>query len=663
MVKPGFTPTLLVGVGEMGAGIIRRVRELTSHWPQALQDLLQILQVEESAEHSRCRILQQSLSRLKAGKTLCLAEQEAEVQIRRQFGPLEINVYLIGQLGTAPDGSSLDAVFRELQSLEFSWSAAAGCTGATITTLTALGGAGTDQALVLGNLVDMYRNEEFLDAFGGRILLVDQTGGDGSMLDWQDVHAALARCLYTSLFPGDEPLLLPELGLIRKQEKAAKLATLGISCCYLPWREKILSLARNWLEQRADTLAAGENCCYQGNRTDSPFLRALNLAGLLELLQQQNLIADTVLYKLTASLGCEVNRRIAGPEPRAAQQFLTDLDYRLRELQDEVYEQCRILDRDFRDCDAAEPVFREPVPIIVEEYVEPGAKRSRIRYVVFGAVGLAAIYRLTANHILPMGLGLGLSGIVLSVGALLMFFGRAREEHPQHLCCMTSRPCEQDQPLQLPPVRTDRNETVKQRYVLDKLLVLLGDLLRESAKWQQGIACLARACRRVAKELRTEDYSLLNRPVDLAGTAWEPEFPAGKMLLPDWHKRNEAELKEMLSAAVVQQIKPFPEISCLHEILLEGWLNESREKDIQPLLMLKPGTKPLRRLDSLGCSPKQRERIASSPGYRIVAGPSDMICQLTFYFGIEPSQLFLQARGSLGFPKVYALPPSKDPDI
>ncbi|HZW81985.1 MAG TPA: hypothetical protein VFF14_01010 [Candidatus Deferrimicrobium sp.] len=652
MVRPGFTPSLLVGLGELGAEIISRTQSLICHWPDSLQNLVQTVQVEECEENTYPQVLQEKLGKLKASKVLNQAEIEAEVQIRRQSGPLEINVYLIGQLGSTPGGLTLEQVFCELQGLEYSWSSTAGYTGATITTLALLGGGEVDHTFVLSRLLAMYRTEQFLDSYGGRILLLDRASRDGSQLDWQDLIAALARCLYLSLSPGDEPLLLPELGLIRKQEKELKLTTLGISCLYLPWRESIKDLGRNWLESLSKDLQSKPRDKVQIEQADSQLLQLLTIPNMEKLLEQ-NFDVGAILKELRADLEQEVNQRLTGPEPSASLRLLCRLEKQIRGMQEEVYDRCRELDQDFRiftplprvTPTETKEVMPTPAPIIVEEYREPTQQGGSLRYLIFGLVGLTVIYRMTYNQFLPLWLGWGLAALLLVLGFTLMYPSSSEEYYDEYQY-HTQAPISSfsfEQPWTEGP-REEKPELQKQQRLLDMLLVMLGDLLRDSHQWAQEIERLGETCHSLAKELKEEKFSVLNRELSECELGYEPGFSTEHLLPHAWQKKDQTELRALLIGGIKSQIKAFKYTPEQETALLQEWVKERGSIDTQPLLLFREGGKPLRQLESLSCSARILGQVGRRQGLRLVEGQWDMICAVTFYFGIEPSQICLRAK-------------------
>jgi hypothetical protein len=649
MVRPGFTPSLLVGLGELGAEIICRTQSLICHWPNSLQNLVQAVQIEECRENTYPQILQEKLGKLKAGKTLSQAEIESEVQIRRQSGPLEINVYLIGQLGATPGGLTLEQVFGELQGLEYSWSYVSGYTGATITTLALLGGVEVDPTFVLSRLLAMYRTEQFLDSYGGRILLVDRASRDGSQLDWQDLIAALARSLYLSLSPGDEPLLLPELGLIRKQEKELKLTTLGISCLYLPWRESIKDLGRNWLESLSKDLLAKPKDKVYIEQVDTQLLQLLTIPNMEKLLGQ-NFDAGTILRERRADLEQEINQCLNGPEPSACIYLLFMLEKQIREMQEEVYDRRRGLDQDFRVFTPlpratlleTKEVMPAPTPIIVEDYLEPTQSKGRLRYVIFGLVGLSVIYRMTSNQFLPLWLGWGLAALLLVLGFKLLY-PSSGEEYYEEYQYQTQAPISFERPWPEVP-REEKPEIQKQQRLLDRLLVLLGDLLRDSHKWAQEIERLGETCHTLANELKEEEFSVLNRELTERELGYEPGFSTESLLPHAWQKKGHEELRALLLAGISSQIKAFKYTAEQEAALLQEWIKEQGSLDTQPLLLLREGGKTLRQLDSLSCSTRNLVQVGGKQGLRLVEGQWDMICAITFYFGIDPSQICLRER-------------------
>jgi hypothetical protein len=155
---------------------------------------------------------------------------------------------------------------------------------------------------------------------------------------------------------------------------------------------------------------------------------------------------------------------------------------------------------------------------------------------------------------------------------------------------------------------------------------------------------LGETCHTLANELKGEEFSVLNRELTECELGYEPGFSTESLLPHAWQKKGHEELRALLLAGISSQIKAFKYTAAQEAALLQEWIKEQGSLDTQPLLLLREGGKTLRQLDSLSCSARNLVQVGGKQGLRLVEGQWDMICAVTFYFGIDPSQICLRER-------------------
>ncbi|HWJ03221.1 MAG TPA: hypothetical protein VNU93_06035, partial [Verrucomicrobiae bacterium] len=397
MGKRYFSPSLIIGFGPKAEGIISQMHMLMSHWESSKRNLVQTVLAKSPV--GLWVSLQAAVDNLKDAERISKAEQEPGLFIRRDSGPMEINVFLLGEIGTVLNGLCLDNILRGVISLRFSWGAELGFTGANITTIGLVAGNQTPSRLVLHRMLEVYKSEEFLDSFGGRIFVVDNGLRDGSRISWQDLSLALARVIYLSISPGTEPLLLPQLGLIRKHERDTKLATLGITCFESPRDDSVLIQAAKYLEEMASPGTASP-----------PQITPSGEALLDELEQLWVRDGFDSQRELSAKLRRGVEELLAGGSPiPAALAFIDLVHKRISTVQEQGTE--------ISDPIEAQVEKRASLPVGHGKY-------PRLPLLLFGLFVPVAIYALASQSVSGSWLVWSITGIagaaLLSLGIMAM---------------------------------------------------------------------------------------------------------------------------------------------------------------------------------------------------------------------------------------------------
>ncbi len=598
MDKPGFSPVLLIGLGGAGLRVIEQTRKYLKSLPQPLQELVEVLPLDGSAGSVWTENLQAAVNRLKAGSLLQQAEAEARVSIRRSSGPLEINVFLAGRLGSSPGGLGMDAVLNELVRTGYAWSPELGFTGASVTVLALMGGKDAGQKSVLNRMLETYRSDEFLDAYRGRIFLLDNYLQDGSKIEQSELVSLVARALWLSIVPGDEPLLLRELGLIRMYEKEAKLAAIGMDCYYLPSQESLYRQAARQLRQQADRLmrlrtarrcAAEEHELYPGTGATSQSLSAEFETGLTE---------------VPARFRQELEQKLSGRNPEEALAALAGLENWL-EQKERVPEQAG-LKQGGTGCNSdSAPVPRADTEMLMMEQADLRRGRVKIsRASLLGIFAAAALYRLASNQIIPIWL-VWLFGLVSLTVLLLLVIGSRPDFGPwkRRLQGQTVRPPVDDLPREfgteeIPVPAADMEE-----------------LRREclSARWE--LVRLGRTLKETAGELEKGRPPLMARPLPLGGEL--PLLPE-KLVPPGWREMQEEECRQVILSSLTELAEA--EFASRRNFQFQPEL-----ADPVPLLIYREGTRPLRRAKVI----------------EPLSGRENLICVTGMYFGLEPNHISL----------------------
>ncbi len=606
MDRPGFSPVLLLGLGGAGLRVVEQTRKHLHSLPQSLQELVEVLPLDGSGGTTWAESLQAAVDRLKAGRLLQRAEEEGRVNIRRSFGPLEINVFLTGRLGSAPGGLTMDAVLAELMRTCYAWSPELGYTGASVTVLALMGGKDTGQRFVLNRMLETYRSDEFLDAYRGRIFLLDNSLQDGSKIEQPELVRLLARLLWLSVVPGDEPLLPRELGLIRMYEKEAKLATLGMDCYYGPWQESFCRQAAQRLRQQSELLLGPRKVLEHGSGGSEPSgsVAAVETGGSFS----AGFITDAV--ESSARLKRELDEKLAGENPAEALPALARLENWLGQ-----WEQISPDQAGSGLMEAGPHINSMPVSLmdtdmlVVEEAGSQSAHGKLPRAAVLGTSLLAgaALYRLTANQILPLWLGSLLGLLVLSV--LLGFAyggGRGLGSRQHRLKGQTLRPQVEDPP----------RETVKEEVPLH--LPSLEELRRECLLARQDLTRLGRVLKETAKELENRQPPVMTRPLPLEGG--DPALLPEKLIPAGWRglREEECRLSILRNLSTVFEMEFVP-------LQASDLANLPEVAEPVPLLTYREGARPARKTQVV----------------RPVSGTENLICVIGMYFGLELNHISL----------------------
>lgn len=584
MTKPGFSPAIIVGVGEKGWALCTAVESMLKSWPVCLRNLVQFYRLEGTTGESEQ--IQEGINRLRAAHLLYQAGEM--VSIRNYSGPLEINVYLLGNLS-----SELVKVLDELSRLSYAWQPEMGFTGATITTL-GLVNDEYSQIEQIDGLLAVYQSEQFLDCFAGRIYLASDTTQEGSKLAWPDMLQALSYCLYLSTIPGDEPLLTTQLGLIRRDERKAKLATFGLKLFYAAGAQNLLQQSAKLMADKAKSMLDSKQE-YEDKGAKFQLLSKLESGrkGLPHLEWLHSLQEDI--------------KSITWGNVEATLQYVLRVEQKIKSIHEEIIQ---------KHLPQAEIETKHTI-IIEEDFPAKEGVTLRPGLILLMVLLDAGLYRMAASGLLPewlaWGIGLGLVALWLVYIAAGTIAGKRQANMQRN--------------IPLAP-----NEEHAEDW--QSAAASLEELLRECRQVRHTLLGLARAWREIARELQDSEGQILSVPVESAVNGKEAEM---SWLLPqNWRLMAGEEYREYVRRGVQERCSSGRDLS--NQEVIEAWKRAAGNLKLQLLLQFRPGVKPLRRLHLLSLPPDAKVKGLSGV-WRLVNGYDGCVLALELYIGLQTEAL------------------------